>query len=45
LQRIDPPEEFAAFARGWLAARAHGDAARLGALIADLGEARAFWDR
>ena len=45
LQRIEPPQEFAAFARGWLAARAQGDAAHLEALISDLGQARPFWDR
>jgi CHAD domain-containing protein len=45
LQRLEPPEDFAAFARGWLAARAQGDAAHLGALISDLGQARPFWDR
>ena len=41
--RIDPPTPFAAFARGWLAARTEGDAAYLGALIARLSTARHFW--
>jgi triphosphatase len=44
LRRLDPPAEFAAFARGWLAARAQGDPAHLAALIAGLEEARHFWD-
>jgi CHAD domain-containing protein len=43
LPRLDPPAPFAAFARGWLAARAQGDAAYLEALIARLSEARRFW--
>ena len=43
LPLLDPPAPFAAFARGWLAARAQGDAAYLEALIARLSEARRFW--
>jgi triphosphatase len=43
LARLDPPAAFAAFAHGWLAANAAGDAAYLDALIARLSGARHFW--
>jgi triphosphatase len=42
--KLHAPEEFAAFARGWLAARARGDAALLANLIAGLREAPRFWE-
>ena len=44
LPRLHAPEEFAAFARGWLAARARGDPQLLAKLIGDLGDAPRFWD-
>ena len=44
LPRLQAPEEFCAFARGWLAARARGDPALLEKLIAGLGDAPRFWD-
>ena len=43
LPRLDPPADFAAFARGWLAARARGDASHLEALAAGLRAAHRFW--
>jgi len=43
--KLHAPEEFAAFARGWLAARAKGDAALLESLIAALADAPRFWER
>jgi inorganic triphosphatase YgiF len=45
LPKLHAPEEFAAFARGWLAARAKGDAALLESLIAGLADAPRFWER
>jgi len=44
LPRLHAPEEFDAFARGWLAARVRGDPQLLAKLIADLGDAPRFWD-
>jgi len=43
LPRLNPPAEFAAFARGWLAARERGDAGHLDAVIAKLKAQRRFW--
>jgi len=43
LPRLHPPEDLAAFARGWLGARAQGDPAMLTRLNEDLAAARPFW--
>ena len=45
LAEIDPPEAFAAFARGWLAARMQPDPALLAALGARLSASPRFWRR
>ena len=45
LPRLAAPDEFAAFARGWLAARSRGDTAMLENLIAGLADAPRFWER
>ena len=43
LAELEPPRPFAAFARGWFAARAQGDPAALEALVKRLGATRRFW--
>jgi inorganic triphosphatase YgiF len=43
LDEIDAPEPFAAFARGWFAARARGDALALEPVVADIALTRRFW--
>ena len=45
LAHLDPPGHFADFARGWLAARARGDAHHPVALAGQLREAKRFWRR
>src|SRR5205085_3656363 len=45
LPKLGAPEDFSAFARGWLAARARGDPELLARLIADVGGVRPFWQR
>jgi CHAD domain-containing protein len=45
LKELAPPHGFAAFARGWLAARVEGDLAPVDALVRRLAEARRFWRR
>ena len=45
LQELAAPEPFAAFARGWFAARARGDPAALEPIVAELARQHRFWLR
>jgi len=45
LPRLDPPAEFATFARGWFAAQAAGDRAVLEALVDHLAGTKRFWKK
>jgi CHAD domain-containing protein len=45
LAEIEPPAPFAAFARGWFAARRQGDPLLLRTLVARLSESKRFWSR
>jgi triphosphatase len=43
LPELEPPESFAAFARGWFAARASGDRGAFEALLESLSATQRFW--
>ncbi len=45
LAELEPPAPFAAFARGWFAARRQGDPLLLRTLVARLSEGKRFWSR
>ena len=45
LADLAPPRAFAAFARGWLAARTEGDLGTVDALVSRLAGAKRFWRR
>ena len=45
LQELAAPEPFAAFARGWFAARERGDPAALEPIVAELARQHRFWLR
>jgi inorganic triphosphatase YgiF len=45
LKDLRPPRAFAAFSRGWLAARAEGEIAAVAALVRRLASVKRFWRR
>ena len=45
LPALEPPDSFATFARGWLAAEAQGDRAAFAALLERLASTPRFWGR
>ena len=45
IESLAPPERFIDFARGWFAARTLANLAGMDAIIADLNDARRFWQK